>query len=70
MAMKKIFSDYRVPHPTHRTFLLTDITDDVVTLSVGVDGKVVHRKLYTDREGDGYFTLNRMRYYLKFLHEI
>ena len=70
MTMKKIYSDYRVPHPTHRTFLLTDITGDVVTLSVGVDGKVVHRKLYTDREGDGYFTLNRMRYYLKFLHEI
>lgn len=70
MAMKKIFSDYRVPHPIHRTFLLTDITGDVVTLLVGVDGKVVHRKLYTDREGDGYFTLNKMRYYLMHLHEI
>ena len=52
----------------NRAFLLTEINDNIVTLLV--NGKTVYRKLYKDKENDDYFTLNKERYWIKFLFEV
>ena len=51
-----------------RTFLLTEMNDNIVTLLV--NGKTVYRKLYKDKENDVYFTLNKERYWFRFLFEV